>query len=215
MTKRFLFVLLLVATAGIAWAQPQTQNPHKLVQFSGIVLTADSLQPIPFATIVVTGTNNGTMSDINGFFSFVARENDSLVFTSVGYKTSYYRLPAYLEEQKYSIIKLMTTDTLYLPETVVRPFINREVFDKVFVETPIPDDQLEIARKNLEREKLKESGDKNALDAQANQSFYLRQESQKYYYAGGQVPPMNIMNPYAWAQFFEAWKRGDYKRKVK
>jgi hypothetical protein len=37
--------------------------------------------------------------------------------------------------------------------------------------------------------------------------------AQKSYYAGGQIPPMNILNPFAWAQFFEAWKRGDFKRK--
>jgi hypothetical protein len=29
----------------------------------------------------------------------------------------------------------------------------------------------------------------------------------------GQVPPMNIFNPAAWADFIEAWKRGDFKNK--
>ena len=41
---------------------------------------------------------------------------------------------------------------------------------------------------------------------------YLKSEAQKYYYAG-QAPPQNIFNVFAWAQFIEAWKRGDFKRK--
>ena len=34
----------------------------------------------------------------------------------------------------------------------------------------------------------------------------------KTYYAG-QIPPMNIFNPFAWAEFVKAWKRGDFKKK--
>jgi hypothetical protein len=29
----------------------------------------------------------------------------------------------------------------------------------------------------------------------------------------GQIPPQNIFNPVAWAEFIESWKRGDFKRK--
>ena len=37
------------------------------------------------------------------------------------------------------------------------------------------------------------------------------QARQAVYY--GQQQPMNILNPIAWGQFFEAWKRGDFRRK--
>jgi hypothetical protein len=40
----------------------------------------------------------------------------------------------------------------------------------------------------------------------------LRNQASTYYYRG-QTPPQNIFNPIAWSQFFEAWKRGDYKNK--
>ena len=29
----------------------------------------------------------------------------------------------------------------------------------------------------------------------------------------GQTPPQNIFNPAAWADFIQAWKRGDFKNK--
>ncbi|MEI9934132.1 MAG: hypothetical protein WDM71_04630 [Ferruginibacter sp.] len=39
---------------------------------------------------------------------------------------------------------------------------------------------------------------------------YLNAEAGKYYYSG-QAAPQNIMNPFAWGQFIQAWKRGDFK----
>ena len=41
-------------------------------------------------------------------------------------------------------------------------------------------------------------------------STYLRQSAQKYYYQG-QTPPQNIFSPIAWADFIQAWKRGDFR----
>jgi hypothetical protein len=40
----------------------------------------------------------------------------------------------------------------------------------------------------------------------------MRATAQKYTYQG-QVPPQNIFNPMAWAEFIQAWKRGDFKKK--
>jgi hypothetical protein len=37
-----------------------------------------------------------------------------------------------------------------------------------------------------------------------------QQAREAVYY--GQQQPMNIFNPLAWGQFFEAWKRGDFRR---
>ena len=41
-------------------------------------------------------------------------------------------------------------------------------------------------------------------------NLYLKQSSTKYSYMG-QNPPQNIFNPLAWADFIQAWKRGDFK----
>jgi hypothetical protein len=37
--------------------------------------------------------------------------------------------------------------------------------------------------------------------------------NQLYYYK--QAPPQNFLSPVAWMQFFDAWKRGDFKKKKK
>ena len=54
----------------------------------------------------------------------------------------------------------------------------------------------------------------NSLPADGREAvnYQLRQQANKAYYAG-QVPPMNILNPAAWLDFIQAWKRGDFKKK--
>ena len=54
----------------------------------------------------------------------------------------------------------MTADTVYLDVSVITPLPKRDMFDYYFVKADIPDDDMERARKNLERERLK-GGERN------------------------------------------------------
>lgn len=208
---KLLVTLVLLGSWMMALAQNPTDD-KKLVQFSGMVLTADSLMVMPYVSIYIPGTSRGAVSDLNGFFSFVAHKGDTVVFSSIGYKTSKFYIPDTLKSHKYSMVKLMTSDTFYLDEAVIRPLPTREMFDYYFVKTEVPDDALEIARKNLDREQMKEYREQMGMDGGENTRYYLQQQAQKFYYAG-QIPPMNIFSPIAWAKFFEAWQRGDFKKK--
>lgn len=203
-----LFALMLPLTL-----KAQVKDEDKdLVQFSGIVMTADSLMTLPYVNIIITRTSRGTYSDMNGYFNFVAKKGDTIRFSSIGYKTSDYVIPDTLKEQKYSMIKLMTTDTMFLAEAVIRPLPTREMFNYFFVNVDIPDDDMDRARRNLERERIKEAAEQMGPDGAEIAKAHLHQQAQQYYYAG-QLPPNNLLNPFAWAQFFEAWKNGDFKKK--
>lgn len=194
-------------------AQNLRNSDTMLVQFSGLILTADSIMPVPYVNIFIPGTGRGTISDLNGFFSFVARKGDEVRFSAVGYKSSSFIIPDTLAGYKYSMIKLMSADTFYLDEAVIQVLPSRHVFDYYFVKADVPDDDLERARKNLEREAMREQIEKMGMDGQENSKYYLQQQAQKFYWAG-QIPPMNIFSPIAWAKFFEAWQRGDFKRQT-
>ena len=188
------------------------QNDRELIQFSGIVMASDSLNPISYCNISILNTTRGTSSDFYGYFSLVAREGDSIQFSSVGYEKAYFHIPDELETNRYSIIQLMTEDTIYLSETVIYPWPTKDEFEIAFMELNVPDDYLEKARKNLEREKLRELGIAMANDGKESGDYYLRQNAEQYYYAG-QIPPMNIFNVFAWGKFIKAWKEGKFKKK--
>ena len=74
-------------------AQEPVQKEKKLIQFSGVVVTGDSLKPVPFTNIFVKGSNHATVSDYYGFFSFAAEEMASITFSAVGFKRASFVIP--------------------------------------------------------------------------------------------------------------------------
>jgi hypothetical protein len=76
----------------------------------------------------------------------------------------------------------------------------------------VPDDQLEIARKNNDENKRRILMATLPTDGREAAGRDLSQQAAKSYYTG-QIPPMNIFNPFASNAFIQAWKRGDFKKK--
>jgi len=202
----FFFLTLFTLTTQ---AQKETDN-FNLVQFSGITITADSLNPVPFTRISDITSRRGTSSDISGYFSFVAHRKDTIVFTALGYKPATFIIPDTITRQRYSLIQLMTGDTLTLAEAIIFPWPTLEDFKRAFIETKIPDDDLEIARKNLQAADIRMSAEEYPMDASMNYRNYIDNQSSRLYYFG-QQQPFNIFNPFAWAQFIKAWKEGKFR----
>ncbi len=190
------------------------QDQSNLVQFSGMVLDGSEreLLPVPYANILVKDKGRGTYSDYQGFFTIVVEKGDVIIFSSIGYKDVEYTIPNDLEENRYSIVQLMTRDTFNLPETVVFPWPSKEHFKIEFLAMNVESELEKRAAMNLSSENLNRMRDEVKYDGNENADFYLRQQTKNYYYIG-QRPPMNIFNPVAWKKFFDSWKRGDFKNK--
>ena len=77
-----------------------------------------------------------------------------MVFSAVGYKTVEYKIPMDLEDDRYSIVQLMTLDTINLPETVVFPWPSREHFKLEFLAMDVTHEMQERAMRNLANETL-------------------------------------------------------------
>lgn len=210
-----IIIFMLLSLSAI---QAKAQRINDLVQFSGVVVTADSLRPVPFANIIVTKTGRGTTSDYWGFFSIVVRKNDLISFTATGYRSGLFRIPDTLTENRYSLIQVMSSDTLMLTETVIYPWPSKEQFRHAFLTLQIPDDDIEIAKRNLAYMEMREiygrNYDPEKYGFTPGQSYnnYMDIKADKLYY-NGQTMPNNLLNPIAWSKFIKAWKRGDFKKK--
>lgn len=183
-----------------------------VVQLYGVVMTADSLQGIPGVSIMLKGENRGTMSNDEGVFSIVVMKGDQVEFTSIGYKPKLVEIPRNIEGNQYSMVQLLVSDTQYLPVTIIKPRPTREQFERDFVNTQIPADQYEIARQNTEESKRRILARTLPRDGGEAANLSLRNTAARGYYYG-QAPPQNIFSPFAWNEFIQAWKRGDYRRK--
>lgn len=199
-----LFIILNFSFFGFA----QDQN---LIQFSGVVVDGDSLRQIPFTSIIITNTNRGTTSDYYGYFSFVAQKGDTLKFSHLGYTDALFVIPDSLTTNRYSLIQMMQKDTFLLKETFIYPWPTIEQFKEAFLNLQIPEDDYVRAQENLARAALKEQIESTPMNGSENYNYQMRQRQSRLYYTG-QAPPINILNPIAWAQFIEAWKKGDFKK---
>ena len=206
----FLFICSLFLTKK-SQAQFETVK-DSVVQLYGIVMTADSLVGIPAVSVSIKGTSRGTITNNQGVFSIVALKGDVVEFTHVSFKPKTIVIPTDIAGNQYNMVQLMVEDTFYLPATVIKPRPTPEQFARDFVNSKVPDDDIEIARQNNDVAKRRVLMQTTPSDGGGAAAMQFRNIANRAVYQG-QVPPMNIFNPAAWSEFIKSWKRGDYKKK--
>jgi hypothetical protein len=207
--KKFVLYLILLSAPFAVHAQFDKLK-DSVVQLYGVIMTADSLKGIPAVTVLDKRDGRGTFSNDGGVFSIVVMKGDQIEFTSVGYKPFTLIVPDTFRGNQYSTVQLMVQDAQYLPATIIKPRPTREPFERDFVNSKVPDDDIEIARQNTDAAKRRVLARTLPASAGEAASYYLKQSATRYYYQG-QTPPQNIFNPVAWADFIQAWKRGDFR----
>ena len=210
-----LLALSLNYISGIAQKQENKKEfKQKLLQFTGIVVEGDSLRPIPYVSIIVRNSYRGTVSDYFGYFSFVAQLRDTIEFSAIGYASASYIIPDTLSTNKYSLIQVLRTDTVHLAIAEVYPWPSKDQFKQAFLNLDLPDDAMQKAQRNMQRSDMHDQMVGMAMDASLSYKYSMQQYQSKLYYAG-QLPPNNLLNPIAWANFIDSWKKGAYKKKSK
>ncbi len=196
------------------FAQEKNLPANDLVQFSGIVVTSDSLNPVPYTSIMIKNTYRGTVGDYYGFFSFVAKMKDTIEFLAIGYKKAVFVIPDTLSDHRCSLIQLLKPDTILLKEIVIFPWPTKEQFKEAFLRLHIPSDDMVRAKRNLDPGKLGILATAMPMDGSMNFKNAMEQQTSRLYYAG-QLPPNNLLNPVAWSKFIQMWQNGEFKNKNK
>lgn len=212
MTLQRNFLLVLVVLCFALSTHSQDIKKSGLVQFSGVVVSGDSLIPIPFTSIMIRGTSRGTISDYYGFFSFVAKMNDTVEFAAIGYRRNFFVIPDTLTDHRCSLIQMLKPDTILLKEVVIFPWPTKEQFKEAFLRLRAPYDDLSRAERNLDRRQLDFLASVMPMDGNMNFKWQMQEQSSRLYYAG-QLPPNNLLNPVAWSKFVQMWQNGDFKQK--
>ncbi|MCE2847073.1 MAG: carboxypeptidase-like regulatory domain-containing protein [Sphingobacteriales bacterium] len=207
-----LFCLFFPSLSQNSQAQSRSIRNEDLIQFSGVVVSSDSLMPIPFTSVIIRNARRGTVTDYYGFFSFVAMKGDTIDFQYTGFKTASYILPDTLKNHHYSIIQVLVLDTIELREMVVHPWPSRDEFRRSFSELSLPDSDIRRARRNFELAQTREVQEQVPYDGSINFK-YAQVQRQTQLYTAGQFPSISVLNPLAWASFIQAWKDGAFRKK--
>ena len=209
---RLAFVVAFTLWMGLSASSQTDSLTAQVVQVSGLVVTGDSLSPLPYCTVFRSRDRRGTMTDARGFFSLPVLTGDTLEFSSVGYVSQQAVIPEGGELARVNLVQPMGRDTVAMEDAFVYPWPSRERFRQDFLALGLPNQGLDPAWDSPMDpmdvyDRLSEVG----RDGQSTSSEVLAAKAQQAGYAG-QAPPVNLLNPVAWAQFLQALKSGDLRR---
>jgi hypothetical protein len=190
--------------------QAQTTPDRRLVQFSGVVIGNDSLEPIPYTSVIIKGSKRGTISDYFGYFSFVAQEGDVLEFSAIGFRKQQFIIPSNLPENKYSLIQALGKDTIQLNEVVIKNWPSKEQFKQAFINLNLDNGLTQVATMNLER--IKNNANYTQLENDAQMAYRQVQQQQYSQMYVANAANNNWLNPVAWSQFIKSWKKEQKKK---
>ena len=207
-----IIITAIILTALSANAAAITDSTNvSVVQVSGLVVTGDSLFPLPFATVFRVRDQRGTMTDANGFFSIPALEGDTIQFSSTGYIPRTVIIPDGGERNRVSIVQAMGPDTVMVNQAFVYPWPSRERFKQEFMAVGLDENEFSPGNMAVDPFEIYDRLVDIGLDGQASATQQLRQISiQQDNQSHGQTN--NLLNPVAWAKFIQALRNGDLKR---
>lgn len=186
------------------------EEEKRMIQFTGQVLN-EFLQPLKFAHILDLKNGRGAITDREGKFSFIVFPNDSIMFSTMGYKKSYVVVPDDLKKPFYTRDVLMASDTFLIAEIEIYPWQDYEEFKEAFLNLELPEDDLDRARKNIALIKTQILMENNMTSGE-NFNQVMQQQFNQTTFTGTQ-PTYQIFNVFAWQKFFKALKNGDFKQK--
>jgi hypothetical protein len=208
--KRLIFILLTFVTAS-AFAQKKSDGA--LVQFTGVVLSADSASVVPYATITnLTNKNQVNLANYKGYFSFVAHERDTLRFTSIGYASTTIVIPANVKDHSYTLQVKLNGKSINLPVVHIFPWATTDEFKKDFMTLKVADDDLEIARKNLSGKSIASLSHTLPRDNKEIQNAFFQDQHNAIINQHSLTNP--LFNPFAWGAFIKEITEGNKSRGV-
>jgi hypothetical protein len=198
-----LFLILIIAPA----VNAQKQDP---VQISGIIKDEFNT-PLPYSHIIVVSAGKGSIADNRGRFSFIVHPNDTLIFSSLGYKRRQHVVPADLETFHYSVDIQLEVDTFDIKEVTVFPWATYEQFSQAFIALDLPEDDYDRAIANLALIQTWLELEGLNPDPGASFQYAMQQHYNRNIYAG--QPPNTLLNPLAWGQFIQWVREGKFQRR--
>ena len=217
---RFAWLLLFLLGSAVLLNAPaaRAQGKRRVVQFTGIVASGDSLLGVPGATVYVPKAGRGTTTNAYGYFSVAVLAGDSLVVRSLGYANQTIIIPADYQRQSYSVIVQLKEDVTVLPEVRVFPYATERDFKRAFLALNLPVERGSAAATNLNADLMRRIFNTQPIGAVANYRQTMQQQQFEYDRRMGLGPSLQsnnpLLNPFSWLQLIQQVKKGEFKRKT-
>ncbi len=177
------------------------------IRLSGIVLQLDSIKPVPYTNVYIIHSKKGVIADHMGLFSIEVNKNDTIVFSAVGNRTTYFVVPDTLTANTYSIIQKLPKDTVTLKMVEINSWPSLKQFNAAFSNERGFDNEYVIAQENS-------NPMVNQIDysKDVNMKNYMGMHGDTYtsVYQNAHIPLNDVLNPARWDKLVKDWKSGKH-----
>jgi hypothetical protein len=205
--KRIIYILFLIAI----YFQPssgQQAEKNKLLQVSGII-TDDENKPVGHVSIISKKLRRGTISEMTGIYSLISLPEDTVIISALGYKMFTFKMPAVFEGKIYKKDVSLISDTISIEGVNIFPWRNYEEFKRdVLAHQPVMKPEIRYMYENLANIQYAIANNPNySVSPEAGYRLAMQQHVNSYV-TKNQSPSNNLLNPFAWAKFFQGVKHG-------
>lgn len=190
----------------------KAQDPKRVIQVSGLVVSGDSLYGVPGVAVYIPKSGRGTNTNYVGYFSLPALIGDSIIINSIGYRVRRYVVPDTLKADKMSLIIELMEDTLMLPMVEIFPWPTEQLFKEAFLGLKLPEQDMNNMNRNLNEQVLKRMLYTSSASGAENHRYYMQKQVQVNDTRYNLVSPgMVFTNPFAWSRFITDIKKKRFK----
>ena len=190
------------------------QGKDRQIHLSGLIVAGDSSYGVPGVHLYIKGVGMGTATNHLGYFAMPTEVGDTIIISAIGFKKQHLIIPR-RDDQGFSVLIDLKTDTTYLPIIEIFPYPTEEIFKEAFLALELPENHLyEKMEANLNQQQLTNMAMSLPMTGSESYRNFVNQETYQQanqYFATS----FSILNPFAWAEFIKSVKRGDLKKKKK
>lgn len=204
MSKKHTTQVLILLVCVIGFSTITKAQEQEIVQLTGMVVGDDGHSALPGVHVYVPAYGRGTTTNAYGYFSMPVLVGDHMVLSSVGFVKQEFIVPKGINGRVNAMFT-METDTVYLQNIDITPFLSEKMFKEAILAINLPD-QGEMLGNRLDGNAISAMVQTMPYDASLNASYYFNQ--QLYYMQNSYGPRSNpFLNPFNWAQFFKSMKK--------
>jgi hypothetical protein len=202
-----LFYIVIFFVLPLTILEGQVSVKDTLIQVTGIVSDYESV-PVPGVSIISHKLRRGTISDLSGIYNIISVPGDTIWLSALGYKTTAVMIPTGVGTQKLTRDILLLNDTIAIKDVVILPWKNYEEFKRAVLAEKNITPQMENMYENLANIQNSISNSTNFRSSPEAAYRMSMQQNADALYTRGQSPANNLLNPFAWAKFFNGIKHG-------
>jgi hypothetical protein len=194
-------VLPIVITNG------QIAVEERLIQVTGIISDKEN-NPVPGVTIISKKLRRGTISELSGIYNLISVPGDTIWLSALGYKNTSFILPKEITNRLITNDITLLDDTIAIKEVVILPWKNYEEFKRdVLAEKNIRPEILNMYNNLAAIQNSIENTTSYRVTPEAGYRYAMQQNTSAMM-TKNQFPVNNLLNPFAWAKFFNGIKHG-------